>query len=192
MKYFVSLPSPLGGWVGNEVLRFAAPFSGCVGGKWSVVYRCSWSQMAAFFLNLKPVVRSECPITFYFAQSRHRRPLSGKLSSGEYGKFRVVWSKQNRLRICGKYFNVFWEYAERIPPYMEKTQRNSYVFSYAKRHKTEYIFVTNGPKTIFFKSLLSVGLIKPKNHFPLSSIRNVLSNIQVRRRKTFPNNKSLF
>ncbi len=33
---------------------------------------------------------------------------------------------QNRLRMCGKYLNVFGECAEKIYAYMEKTQKGSW------------------------------------------------------------------
>ncbi len=38
----------------------------------------------------------------------------------------VICGTQNRLRMHGKYLNVFGEYAERIYAYMEKTQKGSW------------------------------------------------------------------
>jgi hypothetical protein len=39
---------------------------------------------------------------------------------------RVICEPQNRLRICGKYLNIFVDYAERIYASMENMQRDSW------------------------------------------------------------------
>jgi hypothetical protein len=48
------------------------------------------------------------------------RRIRGKCLTvyGEYEKFSIVNSTQNRLQVRGKYLNVFGEYAERIYAYV--------------------------------------------------------------------------
>jgi hypothetical protein len=41
-------------------------------------------------------------------------------------QIRAICGTQNRLRMRGKYLNIFGEYAERIYAYMEITQRGSW------------------------------------------------------------------
>jgi hypothetical protein len=77
------------------------------------------------------------------------RRIRGKYLSvyGEYDKFRIVNSTQNRLQIIEKYLNVFGEYTERIYAYMEKTQRDSWHILLIRQetHKTAHISINNGP-----------------------------------------------
>jgi hypothetical protein len=50
--------------------------------------------------------------------------MRGKYLSvdGEYVKIRVICGTQNRLRMRGKYLNVFRECAERIYAHIEKSE----------------------------------------------------------------------
>ncbi len=81
---------------------------------------------------------------------RHRRQIFRRW---RIWQIRVICGTQNRLRMRGKYLNIFGEYTERIYAYMEMTQRGPWrIFLIRQEHKSVYIFVNTN---FHFSKILS-------------------------------------